>query len=124
MLACTERRCAPSLASSSPSAEPAARLAHHHRATCRLDSILCTGPCLTWILSGAGTESPLSETCLALMGAPTVPNGSSWSHRILQLAFAFFSLVLLNTYTAGLAAQLTVQALYQPLQTLGDLARV
>ena len=58
------------------------------------------------------------------MGAPTVPNGSSWSHRILQLAFAFFSLVLLNTYTAGLAAQFTVQALYQPLQTLGDLARV
>ena len=56
------------------------------------------------------------------MGAPSVPTGSSWSHKILQLAFAFFSLVLLNTYTAGLAALFTVQTLHQPYKSLADLA--
>lgn len=71
---------------------------------------------------GAGSESPLSEALLSMMGAPCVPQGSSWSHRFLQLAWAFFSLVLLNTYTAGLAALFTVQSLTQTFNSLEAVA--
>ena len=58
-----------------------------------------------------------------MMGAPCVPQGSSWAHRFLQLAWAFFSLVLLNTYTAGLAALFTVQQLTQKLNSLADIVQ-
>ena len=57
------------------------------------------------------------------MGAPTVPNGSSWSHRILQLAFGVFCVVLVNTYPASLASLLTVQNLSTPITSLLDLLR-
>ena len=61
---------------------------------------------------------------MAMMGAPCVPQGSSSSHRFLQLAWAFFCLVLLNTYTAGLAALFTVHQLTQPISSLADVGRL
>ena len=59
----------------------------------------------------ADHESPLSENMLSLMGAPVSPLGGAWSVKILQLVWALFGLILLNTYTANLAAILTVQPL-------------
>lgn len=58
---------------------------------------------------------------MSMRGSPIVPSGSSWSLIYLQLAWAFFCLVLLNTYTAGLAANFTVHQLTQPLKSLQDL---
>ena len=73
----------------------------------------CTGPSTCTLSVGccADNESPLSEGMLTLMGAPVVPMGGSWSIKQLQLAFGFFGLVLLQSYTANLAAMLTVQPL-------------
>ena len=53
-----------------------------------------------------------------MMGAPVVPSGGTWSLKLMQLVFAFFSLILLQTYTANLAAMLTVQPLSQPIATI------
>ena len=56
------------------------------------------------------------------MGAPVVPAGGSWSIKVLQLAFAFFGLVLLQSYTANLAAMLTVQPLSHIATSFEDFA--
>lgn len=57
-----------------------------------------------------------------MMGAPVVPSGKTWSIKLMQLVFAFFSLILLQTYTANLAAMLTVQPLTQPITTFEGLS--
>ena len=57
------------------------------------------------------------------VNSPFLPRGRSWSVRILQLAFGFFCVVVVNTYTASLASLLTVQNLSTPITSLLDLLR-
>ena len=57
------------------------------------------------------------------VNSPFLPRGRSWSVRILQLAFGFFCVVIVNTYTASLASLLTVQNLSTPITSLLDLLR-
>ena len=70
----------------------------------------------------ADHESPFCESLLCMMGSPVVPSGKTWSIKLMQLVFAFFSLILLQTYTANLAAMLTVQPLSQPITTFEGLS--
>ena len=61
--------------------------------------------------------------CWSMVNAPLLPRGRSWSTRILQIAFGFFCVVVVNTYTAALASLLTVENLSRPIASLLDLQR-
>ena len=63
-----------------------------------------------WLFACAANDSPLMETCITQLGQMPLPRSRSWAVRLLTLTYGLFAVIILASYTAALAAFLTVSA--------------
>jgi hypothetical protein len=62
------------------------------------------------------------ETIMMSVGSGAAPTSRSWAVKVMFIAWAIFSVIMLAAYTANLTANLTVSQIGVSIQGLADLA--
>ncbi|CAL5221908.1 g4177 [Coccomyxa viridis] len=89
------------------------------RAMRRLD--VPSSPPKEYVVSNT-SKSHLLDAWMTATGQTALPQGRSWSNRFIGLCYGLFSFVIVASYTAALAARLTVQQRHYTITSLQDLA--